>query len=339
MSMDELYMRRAIQLARNGKGKVAPNPLVGAVIVLNDQIIGEGYHEEFGGPHAEVNAVNSVSNPALLSESTIYITLEPCSHFGKTPPCADLLCEKHFKRVVIGSMDPNTLVAGKGLDRINNHGIQTKVGVLEKECRDLNKHFFTAHEKKRPFILLKWAESENGFIDDSGKRTKISNAESDFIVQQLRHEFQAILVGKNTVENDNPQLTCRIKEGSNPIRIVLDSQGNLNQAHAVFNDKAETLIINLKLESSQNSIRYIKVEDMQIATVLDKLNELGITSVLVEGGKRVHEAFLDAGLWDDALLIKSNTAIEIGTKAPIMNLLPVLTERIVSDTHYYFRNS
>ncbi len=337
MNLDERYMARAIELARLGTGKTAPNPLVGAVIVHNNKIIGEGYHAVYGGPHAEVNAVNSVKDSALLPESTIYVTLEPCSHFGKTPPCSDLICSKQFKRVVVGMKDPHLKVAGKGIAKIDNAGIETTVGVLEQACRDLNKGFLSFHEKGRPYILLKWARTKDGFIDDHGSPIRISGPESDQLVQELRNEYQAILVGKQTVINDNPRLTCRLEHGNNPIRIVLDSNAELSTNYHVFNSEAQTIVINTVRNESKGNITYLQISDMTITEILKGLASQNIISVLVEGGNKVHHSFISSGIWDEAIIIEGDIISSGGTQAPDLKKMPEASELLGVDTikRYY----
>ncbi len=320
MTFDEQMMHRSLQLAALGSGNVAPNPMVGAVIVHNGKIIGEGYHEQFGGPHAEVNAVNSVQQVELLSESTIYVTLEPCSHFGKTPPCADLLVEKNFKRVVIGTLDAHTKVFQKGIKRLEKSGIDVTVGVCQKECRELNRAFFTFHEKKRPFVLLKWAQTKNGLLDNSegktGEISWISAPETQVKVHQWRSEFESILVGKNTVLNDDPSLTVRAVQGKNPMRIVLDSNNEIPETAKIFNSDVETIVFNLHIESAFGKITHVKVRKINPSTVLQVLFESGIQSVLIEGGKQVLQSFIDANLWDEARIITGKLSFKSGTSAP-----------------------
>lgn len=341
MAQDTIFMARCIQLARQGMGRVAPNPMVGAVIVHDGKIIGEGFHEIYGGPHAEVNAVNSVEDPSLLSESTIYVSLEPCAHHGKTPPCADLLVAKQFKRVVIGSRDPFDAVDGKGIERIKAAGIEVRVGVLEKECRELNKRFFTFHEKKRPYVLLKWAQTKNGLMDrgtNDGTISWISAPETQVLTHTWRAENQSILVGRKTVEHDNPTLTVRAVAGTNPLRIVLDSENTLSSDCNLFNDEAETLIFNKIKDDTRNNIRFIQLEDMRVTSIVSKLYELGIQSVLVEGGRATLQSFIDAKLWDEAKVIIGQHNFEQGTAAPEMNLSPVSSEHFFGDTILTYSN-
>jgi diaminohydroxyphosphoribosylaminopyrimidine deaminase/5-amino-6-(5-phosphoribosylamino)uracil reductase len=341
MSTDEHYMARAIQLARMGEGSVAPNPMVGAVIVHNDIIIGEGYHESFGEAHAEVNAINAVRNPKLLPESTIYVSLEPCAHYGKTPPCADLIVSKKLKRVVIGCTDPFSKVDGKGIERLRQAGIEVGPFVLEKEAQELNERFFTFHNKKRPFVVLKWAESPDGFLDRTAELndtiTWISRPEVQPIVHRLRAIHPAILVGKNTILNDNPSLTVRAVTGSDPIRVVLDSHCELPQSKKIFQDGNQTWILNVKENSETTPVRLIKVKEMSPKAILDALYEEDIQSILIEGGAATLQSFIDAELWDYAIQIKGQSLLKAGTKAP--KLFGTLTQRdvIFGDCINYYR--
>lgn len=316
MHSDEFFMERCIQLAKLGKGKVASNPLVGAVIVHDNEIIGEGYHEKYGFPHAEVNAVINVQDHSILPESTIYVSLEPCAHFGKTPPCALLLIEKKFKRVVIGSFDTFSEVNGKGIKLLEEQGIEVKLGVLETKCRELNKHFFCFHENKRPYITLKWAQSKDGFIDKEGKQHWISSPETQSLVHKERSENQAILVGRKTVENDNPSLTVRAVKGNNPTRIVIDSNLQLGMSSKIFNEEAKTIILNLSKQDQQNNITWVKLKEINPVSIIDSLYRMGITSVIIEGGKSTLQSFIDSQLWDEAMVITGNSILERGTPAP-----------------------
>lgn len=322
MLLDEKFMRRGIELALLGQGNVAPNPMVGAVIVYNDKIIGEGYHQQFGGPHAEVNAINSVEEKSLLPKSTIYVTLEPCSHYGKTPPCVDLIIKNNFKRVVIGSRDPYSEVNGNGIERLKQNEIDITLNCLEEECLNLNKHFFKFHEQKRPFIFLKWAQSCNGKIDNGShnqKITWISSPESKTLVHQWRKEYQAILIGKNTVKNDNPNLTVRAVKGKNPIRIILDSNASLKLDYNVFNNEAKTYVFNLIKDETINNVEFILLKNMSIETIIKKLTELEINSVIVEGGAQILQSFIDGDLWDEVAVLEGKTTFNEGTNAPILN--------------------
>jgi len=261
LSIDEQYMSRCIELAKLAAGQVAPNPMVGAVLVYEDKIIGEGYHKKYGEPHAEVNCINSVlaENKDLIEKSTIYVSLEPCSHYGKTPPCVDLIIKNKIKKIVIGCKDIYKEVAGKGIEKLKNSGAEVIVDILENECKDLNKRFFTFHQKNRPYIILKWAQSANGKIGSlSGERILISNDYSNRLVHKWRSDEAAILVGTNTALKDNPSLTTRLWEGNNPIRIVIDKENNLPSTLEVFNHEANTIIFNLYKDSIENNLQFIK---------------------------------------------------------------------------------
>lgn len=344
MNSDEKYMQRALQLAKLGGVSVAPNPLVGAVIVHQDQIIGEGYHQKFGEAHAEVNAVNSVKDQTLLRESTIYVTLEPCSHFGKTPPCADLLVRSQFKRVVIAQIDPFSEVSGRGIEKLRNAGIQVDCGILEDEAKELNKRFITFHTKKRPFVTLKWAQTSDGFIDrDRSVQTQsginwISQPETQVITHQLRTSEQAILVGWRTVLNDNPSLTVRAFTGTNPIRIVIDPQLQAPQDSTVFTDGLKTIVLNGKEEKVLGSVHYLRLQQFNPGAILSKLHELQISSVIIEGGAFTLTQFIESGLWDEALVIVGEHEFESGMKAPV---LPKMVNRQVpfgKDLLNYYHN-
>ena len=314
----EFYINRCIELAKKATGKTYPNPLVGAVIVHNNQIIGEGYHQKAGQPHAEINAINSVKNPELLPESTIYVSLEPCAHFGKTPPCSLKLKEIGFKKVVIGAMDSHDKVNGKGKKILMESSIETISGILEEECRELNKRFFTFHEKKRPYILLKWAESNDGFIDKDFQPTKISNELASQFVHQIRSEEHAILVGTQTALNDNPSLTTRLVEGRNPVRILIDFDLKVPRDFKIYNNEAPTLVFNQKKEAEEDNVKFIKIsKENFLDELMQKFYENQIQSVLVEGGSRTLQTFINANLWDETIIIKNeNLILENGTKAP-----------------------
>jgi diaminohydroxyphosphoribosylaminopyrimidine deaminase/5-amino-6-(5-phosphoribosylamino)uracil reductase len=347
MNSDSHFMNRCLELARKGNGHVAPNPLVGAVIVHNGKIIGEGYHEKYGHAHAEVNAVNSVKDQSLFSEATIYVSLEPCAHFGKTPPCADLLVHHNFSRVVIGCTDTFDKVSGKGVEKLKNAGIDVTIGVLEKECRALNKHFFTFHEKKRPFVFLKWAETTNGLIDNQDPVAKESNSKGEVTwisvpevksrVHKWRSEHMSILVGRKTVEADNPSLTVREVAGKNPIRVIIDSQAQLTLDHNVFNNEANTIVINTKKSENLNGVEYIQLDEINPKTLLNTLYEKGIQSVFIEGGATTLQSFIDANLWDETCTIVGQGTFEKGTKAP--KITGTFTEEIFfGDTLKHYKN-
>ena len=341
MTFDEQMMLRCLELAAMGMGNVAPNPMVGAVIVHNGKIIGEGYHEKFGGPHAEVNAINAIDNQEILSECTIYVSLEPCSHFGKTPPCADLLVAKKFKRVVVGTIDPHAKVFKKGIQRLEDNGLDVNVGVCEKSCLELNRTFFTFHEKKRPYIILKWAQTKNGLIDNAegktGEVSWISSPETQVKVHKWRSEVQSILIGKNTAINDNPTLTVRAVVGKNPTRILLDSHLRVQDDANIFDQQTETIVFNIKEESTENKIRRVKVSNMKPQTILDVLVNDDIQTVMIEGGRSILQAFIDAKLWDEARIIIGATTFESGTKAPEMNGQMIKEELHFGDHITYLR--
>lgn len=301
---DEKYMQRCIQLAKNGIQGARPNPMVGAVIVapltshsspLTSRIIGEGYHVRCGQGHAEVNAFASVhpEDEPLLKDATIYVSLEPCSHYGKTPPCADLIIKKGVRRVVVGTIDPFAEVQGRGIKKLQDAGIEVTVGVLEKECQWLNRRFFTYHSKHRPYIILKWAQTANGFIDEHGKALQISNEQTQMLSHQLRAEEDAILVGHTTESKEHPQLTVRHWHGPNPKRVVLTHQRPLSQ-------------------------------------LIDDLYQQGIQSLIVEGGRQTHESFLAAGLWDEIRVETGAMTVADGTRAP---QLPANVSLLSSETY------
>lgn len=322
MEKDQLYISRCIELAKKALGNTYPNPLVGSVIVYNDQIIGEGFHQKAGQPHAEINAINSVKDKELLKNSTIYVSLEPCSHFGKTPPCALKLKEIGFKRVVIATLDSHDKVNGKGQKILEDAGIEVLTSVLEKEAIELNKRFFTYHQKKRPFIILKWAQSHDGFIDRDFKPTSISNSLAKQFVHQLRHNEHAILVGKNTALHDNPSLTTREIKGRNPIRILIDHQLEVPHHFNIYNNEAPTIVFNTLKEEINQNIQFVKIsEKASIDEILNHLYQLQIQSILVEGGAYTLQQFIKEGLWDEAIILENpNLNIENGTKAPVLNI-------------------
>ncbi|KFC21830.1 bifunctional diaminohydroxyphosphoribosylaminopyrimidine deaminase/5-amino-6-(5-phosphoribosylamino)uracil reductase RibD [Epilithonimonas lactis] len=339
---DEEYIKRCIELAEKALGKTYPNPLVGSVIVHNDRIIGEGFHKKAGEPHAEINAINSVKDEDkhLIPEATIYVSLEPCAHFGKTPPCALKIVELGFKKVVIGAMDSHDKVNGKGKKIITDAGIEVVSSILEKECRELNKRFFTYHEKKRPFIIMKWAESADGFMDKDYKPTQISNSLSKQLVHLMRSEEHAILVGKNTALHDNPSLTVREVEGRNPTRILIDFNLDVPKNFNIYNDEAETIIFNSIKNSEDKNLKFIKIEkENSLNKILEALYELQIQSVIIEGGRFTLQQFIDQNLWDETVIFKNpNLNLENGTTAPTFNFNPEKTESLRDCEVLFFRN-
>lgn len=328
MNNDELYIKRCIELAQKALGKTYPNPLVGSVIVHNGKIIGEGYHHKAGENHAEINAINSVENKELIPESTIYVSLEPCAHYGKTPPCALKIKELGFKKVVIGAMDSHDKVNGKGKKIIQDAGIEAVSGILEQDCINLNKRFFTYHEKKRPYIILKWAESGDGFLDKDFKPTPISNSLVNQFVHQLRADEHAILVGTQTALNDNPGLTVRNAEGTNPVRILIDFDLKVPQHFKIYNDEARTLVLNSVKEGAENNIQFIKInKENFLHELMAALYKEQIQSVIIEGGRFTLQQFIDSGLWDEAIVIKNDgLLLKNGTKAPEFNHTAIKTE-------------
>ncbi|ROI09942.1 bifunctional diaminohydroxyphosphoribosylaminopyrimidine deaminase/5-amino-6-(5-phosphoribosylamino)uracil reductase RibD [Chryseobacterium sp. H3056] len=320
----EFYMQRCLDLAYKALGKTNPNPIVGCVIVHQDEIIGEGFHEKAGENHAEINAIKSVKNPDLLKESTIYVSLEPCSHFGKTPPCANKIVEVGFKKVVIGCMDSNEAVNGKGKKIIEDAGIEVITGILEEKCKIANKRFFTFQEKKRPFIILKWAQSADEYLDRNFQPAQIGNSLTKQFVHQLRSQEEAILVGTKTALTDNPSLTTREIGGRNPVRILLDFDLKVPENYKIFNEEAETLIFNSKKNAVEGRNNFIKIERKNdIAGVLERMYQLQIQSVLIEGGAFTLQQFINENLWDEAIIIKNeNLILGSGTKAPALSAKP-----------------
>jgi len=342
MTRDEKYMQRAVDLAKLAGVNAAPNPMVGAVIVWKDNIIGEGYHQKFGEAHAEVNAVNAVQDKSLLAESTIYVTLEPCAHYGKTPPCADLLVTHQFKRVVIGTQDPFAKVNGAGISRLKEAGIQVDTGVLEKECKELNKRFFTFHEKKRPYIVLKWAESRDGFLDpgetDSREIVWITCAQTKTVVHAQRAQESAIMTGWKTIDQDNPSLTVREIKGENPLRVIIDPSLNSPLDSTVYKDGNKTVVLNLKKEEIDKSVEYVKLESIDAKSIAAFLFERNILSVYIEGGRFTLQSFIDAGLWDEAYRFIGPFSFGNGTPAPVIGDFEYTSSKIDVDLLMSYRN-
>ncbi len=317
-------MQRCLDLAKNGLGKTYPNPLVGSVIVYQDKIIGEGWHQKTGEPHAEVIAINSVKDKNLLSQSTIYVNLEPCSHYGKTPPCADLIVKMNIKNVVIGTIDFNSEVHGKGIERLKQNGCEVVVGVLENKCKALNKRFFTFHQKKRPYIILKWAETKDGYIFPKDKNENknpvwISNTYALQLVHKWRTEEQSILVGTNTVLNDNPKLNARNYFGKSPIRIAIDKSLKITKNYNFFDGEIETIIFTEKVQRLEgDNLSFIKIDFSKNVTkqILEVLYKKGLQSLIIEGGAKTLQSFIDEDLWDEARVFKSENYFDGGIKAP-----------------------
>jgi diaminohydroxyphosphoribosylaminopyrimidine deaminase / 5-amino-6-(5-phosphoribosylamino)uracil reductase len=346
METNEKYILRCLELARLGAGTVAPNPMVGCVIVCGGKIIGEGFHQKYGEAHAEVNAVNSVSQPELLKESTLYVSLEPCAHHGLTPPCSDLIVEKQIPQVVIGTVDPFSEVAGKGIEKLRKSGIKVEVGILENECRELNKRFFTFHEKKRPYIILKWAQTPDGFIDidrsreNFGEPTWITGDLALRLVHKIRSEEGAILVGTNTAEKDNPSLTVRHWAGKNPLRAVVDRNLRLSKNLNLFDGSLKTLVFNSVKEEEADATVWVKINfrENSIPALLNELHRRKVLSVIVEGGKQLLESFISAGLWDEAHVFTGNKFFYSGIRAPEFTGTLTASEQLDTDWLNVFRN-
>lgn len=323
---DELYMQRCIELANMGMGNVSPNPMVGCVIVNNGQIIGEGYHAGFGEAHAEVNAISSVTEKygdqaaGLLISATAYVSLEPCAHFGKTPPCADLLIRHQFKKVVIGNTDPFEGVNGKGIEKLKNAGIEVVSGVLEAECNQLNRRFFTRIHKQRPYIILKWATTADGyFAPKNTVQEWISGPLAKKLVHKWRTEEDAVLIGKLTALADNPQLSSREWEGKNPVRILIDRHLKVPKTNHIYNNLARTVIFNEQKTEVQDNIHYIQMEDMQYylpQKIAFQLYLMDIQSIIIEGGANILNQFIQGNLWDEARVFSSNKVWGEGIASP-----------------------
>lgn len=339
MRADQHYMLRCLELARQGIGMVSPNPRVGCVIVRNEVIIGEGWHKQYGGPHAEVNAVNSVADKSLLQGSTVYVNLEPCSHTGKTPPCADLLIEHKVGKVVIANTDTNPLVGGKGIARLKAAGIEVVQGVLEKEGLELNQRFFTYQEKQRPYIVLKWAQTQDGFIARSNYESRwISNEFSRQLVHKWRSEEDAVLVGTKTAAHDNPQLTVRDWSGRNPVRIVMDRFLRLPDTLALWDGSVKTICYNvLKHEEHKNLLLIRLAETNFLESMLDHLYSTGIQSVIVEGGATTLSLFIQSGFWDEARVFTSTRQFHAGIAAPELNGTCIAQEPVQEDVLRYYK--
>ncbi len=339
---DEIFMQRCIDLALKGMRDVAPNPMVGCVIVHNKVIIGEGFHQEYGKEHAEVNAIEQVKDKGKLKKSKLFVSLEPCSHTGKTKPCVDLILKYDIPEVIIGIKDPNPKVSGKGIEKLKKAGVKVKVGLLENICSEVNKRFFTFHQKQRPYVILKWAQTTDGFLDKvrNDKEQKInwiSAPETQTIVHKWRSEEQSILVGRNTIINDNPSLTVREYGGKNPTRIVIDSQLQISGSLKIYSKEAPTLVFNRLKNEKTDNIEYIKINETSTKNILDELYHRGIQSVFVEGGSRTIQYFIIDNAWDEARVIVGNKNFYEGYKAPVLNRIPVNTLPYGKDMIHYFK--
>jgi len=343
MPNHELYMQRCLQLAATGQQWVSPNPMVGALVVNNGIIIGEGYHQQFGGPHAEVNAINAVQDKAMLKGATIYVSLEPCAHYGKTPPCAQLIIEHKIAKVVIACLDPNPLVAGKGITLLQKAGIEVITGVLDKEAKELNKIFIHFYTQKKPFVILKWAQTADGFCGRYSTTTlsnKITNWYTDVLVHQLRSTSSAILVGYNTALKDNPLLTTRKWFGKNPLRVVIDVEGKLPSHLNLFTDGSPTLVFTQASKQDTQTVSYIKLNNKThfIDEILDGLYQKNIQSVLIEGGPKTLQMFMDSNAWNEAHIFTSNSEWREGIKSPIFkNGTEALHKNLLNDTYIFYK--
>lgn len=331
--IDELFMQRAFQLAGLGRGNVSPNPLVGCVIVNDGKVIGEGWHMKYGGAHAEVNAVASVQDKSMLSTSTVYVNLEPCSHFGKTPPCADLLIQYGVRRVVIANMDSNPLVGGKGIARLRDAGVDVVQGVFEKEGRHLNCRFFTMFEKQRPYIILKWAQTSDSFIARANYDSKwISDETSRRLVHRWRAEEDAVLVGSATAQYDDPKLNVRDWSGRDPVRVVIDRSLKLREDLHLFDGSQATIRYNLMIEEERPNLLLVQLSGTNLVEeLLSDLHRRNIQSVIVEGGADTLTRFLGAGFWDEARIFTSPQIFGSGIPAPIITGYPSTSVRLAAD--------
>ena len=347
MIIHEKYMRRCLELARNGLGSTYPNPLVGSVIVYNGDIIGEGWHQKAGEPHAEVNAIKSVKDQSLLPKATLYVNLEPCSHHGRTPPCADLIIKEKIKKVVIGVVDINEKVKGQGVLRLEKHGVEVISGILEKECQVLNKRFITFHEKKRPYIILKWAQSADAYIfpgDDGlqkGRPIWISNNLSRQRVHQWRAQEASILVGKNTVLQDNPKLNTRDFKGFPILRMAIDKNLEIPDKRYIYDGKFDTVIFNTKKDLSESAVKFVQLDfsNSIIDQIMDYLFQNNIQSLIVEGGAITLNEFLKAGVWDEARVFYGDMKMGGGIKAPKLHATVDKEETILNDRLDWYKNS
>ena len=334
--VDERFMLRAIELARLGMGNVSPNPMVGCVIVHQGRIIGEGYHREYGKAHAEVDAVNSVKDKYLLSKSTIYVTLEPCSHFGKTPPCSDLILQNKIPNVVVGTIDPFAQVAGSGIKKLIDGGCNVLQGFLKDKCIGLNRRFFTFHQSKRPYVILKWAQTADGFIDIDrseehfGQPTWITNDLSRIAVHKMRADEVAILVGTTTAKKDNPSLTTRDWSGRSPLRLVIDKDLKLSSDLELFNQIQTTIVYTAKDRPDNENIVYKRIlfNGREVEQILEDLHERAVLSVIVEGGQVLLNSFIGKGLWDEARVFVGSGNFYNGVAAPVIDGFKVKAEKL-----------
>lgn len=347
MTVYETYMQRCIELARKGAGSVSPNPMVGAVLVFNNEIIGEGWHQRYGESHAEVNCIGQVIQNGLsvkLQQSTLYVSLEPCAHFGKTPPCSDLIIKHNIPKVVIGCRDPFKEVDGKGIEKLKAAGVEVVVDVLKDECIELNKRFFTFHQQQRPYVILKWAQTKNGIIGSAtAERLYISNELTNRLVHQWRSEEAAILVGSKTALLDDPQLTNRYWPAEKqPVRLVLDRQLQLPSSLKLFYGEAATIVLNELKQTNEGAVQYEQLSGngSVVQQVLQALYQRKLNSVLVEGGAELLQHFIHEGLWDEARIITNETlVVDEGVKAPqLQNELQTNQQQLGSDVICWYKN-
>lgn len=337
-----LFMQQCLELAEKGRSQVAPNPMVGALLLIDDQIIGEGYHERFGAPHAEAQAIRSVANPEQIKKSTLYVNLEPCTHQGKTPPCTGLILEHGIRQVVIGCRDPNPEVGGGGIQLLESKGVAVRSGVLAGESIDLNRRFFLFQKQQRPYVILKWAETSDGFIARSDNTSKwISNETSRKRVHEWRAQETAVLVGTDTALYDNPRLNVRRTSGRNPIRIVIDRRLRLPAELRLFDRSQETWVFSTLGGQTRPKCRFFTLEDSPdfLQQMLQVMYREGVLSLIVEGGAKLLGSFIEAGLWDEARVFRSAKEFGVGVKTPLIDGDPVTEEQIEDDTLFTYRSA
>lgn len=342
MIFDETIMTRCLELAKKALGQTMPNPMVGSVLVFENKIIGEGYHLRAGEAHAEVNAINSVENKNLIPLSTLYVSLEPCSHYGKTSPCCERIVQEGIKKVVVGTLDTTAKVNGKGISYLQQNNVEVATPMLNDACRFLNRRFFTFHEKQRPYVILKWAESADGFIapENAQQQYAISNTYSKTLSHKWRTEEQAILVGTKTAILDNPQLNPRLWKGSTPIRVVIDKNLDVPATHHLLDGSVKTILINQKKENRANNIDYIKInfQENPATQILKVLYQQNIQSVIIEGGAKTLQYFIQSNLWDEARVFTATKQLISGIKAPVFLISPSEITNIEDDTLKIFYN-
>ncbi|MCC7302000.1 MAG: bifunctional diaminohydroxyphosphoribosylaminopyrimidine deaminase/5-amino-6-(5-phosphoribosylamino)uracil reductase RibD [Bacteroidia bacterium] len=345
-AVDEIWMKRCLELAANGLGCVAPNPMVGAVLVRDGEVVGEGFHREFGGPHAEVEAIQTAGKGVDLSTCTLYVSLEPCCHQGKTPPCTDLILSKKIKKVVVGTTDPNPLVAGQGLEQLRRSGIDVISGVLENECRELNRRYFTFLNKQRPYVILKWARSADGYIDrkrsmaEVGNQERITCNESNITVHRWRSEEQAIMVGTTTALMDNPSLSVRHVKGRNPLRVVVDKDLRIPDHYRVFDKTQKTIVFTASSHHSEPNIDFVQVDFLEevIPRILGELYKLNIQSIIVEGGRELVNSFIQGNNWDEARVFTAPLKLGSGVKGPSLPVPPAGQHKSGLDHLHIYRS-